>query len=452
LGGWGPPFGINLYLSPLSVGFGIVVYLLALFIHINDMGKGRSGRYNLLFSLFVFASLGMMQTGDLFNLFIFIEISSIAVIALTSAVSPRSGSRGAVKYLIPSGLLSMLMLASIALLYSSHGTLNIAHLASKDPLNGAVGLVLGIGLLGMLFFETELYPFNTWVPDVYKGAASSFSAGIAGIGGLSGAVVLGRVFLTMMGQDTTFRFSQPKLLVVVFVIALASILIGEISALRERDLKKVLAFSSVGQMGIVVLSFTIGGASGVYAGLFLLLNHTLVKSMLLLLTGFFIGVTGRASWDEMSGVGRKHPLFGALFVLGGLSLLGMPPFAGFWAKIIFLKALFDNMSTLAGIGVSVLLLSIVIEGVYLLRIGHSLFEREEGESAHFNAHKRGSVPLRNTAPTFIPALLLTVATLILGVRPGIVSAFLNSASADLLGTMDYVHNILTTLSLVGGGL
>ena len=160
LGGWRPPFGINLYLSPVSLGFGIVVYILALLLHVYDLGKGRSGRYNLLFSLFVFASLGMMQTGDLFNLFIFIEIGSIALIALVPSTHIRSGSRGALKYLVPSGLLSMFMLASIALLYSSLGTLNIAHVAQSGALNSALALLLGVGMLLMLFFESELFPLQ----------------------------------------------------------------------------------------------------------------------------------------------------------------------------------------------------------------------------------------------------------------------------------------------------
>jgi len=452
LGGWRAPFGISLYLSTLSVGFGLVIYLLAICIHVSELGKGRSGRYNLLFSLFVFASLGMIQTGDLFNLFIFIEIGSIAVIALTPATNERAGTRGALKYLVPSGLLSMLMLASIALLYSSLGTLNIAHIASSEPLNGALGLVLGVGMLAVFFFETELFPFNSWVPDVYRGASSSFAAAIAGIGGLSGAVALGRMFLTMMGELTSFQFAHSSLLLVVFMVAVASILVGEIAALRERDLKRVLAFSSVGQMGIVALTFSVGGMNGLYAGLFLLLNHSIVKPMLLIIAGFFVGVTKKATWDEMNGVGRQYPLFGALFILGGLSLVGMPIFAGFWAKLILLKALFDGMSLLAGIGAGVVLLSIIIEGVYFLRIGHCLFERDEENDKGERPVEIGRAPARDAVFAFIPVIVLALLTVVLGLRPGLVSTFLKSASSDLLHTTGYIQNILVTLSTVGGGL
>jgi formate hydrogenlyase subunit 3/multisubunit Na+/H+ antiporter MnhD subunit len=450
LGGWRPPFGINLYLSPVSLGFGIVVYVVALLVHVYDLGKGRSGRYNLLFSLFVFASLGMMQTGDLFNLFIFIEIGSIALIALVPSASIRSGSRGALKYLVPSGLLSMFMLASIALLYSSLGTLNIAHIAQSGALNTALALLLGVGMLLMLFFESELFPFNSWVPDVYKGAPSSFSAAVAGIGGLAAAATLGRIFLTMMWDGGSFQFARGKLQIVVFVIASASILFGELAALRERDLKKVLGFSSAGQMGIVVLAFALGGSESVYAGIFLLLNHSIVKPMLLMLAGFFIGVTGRAKWDEMSGVGRQHPLFAALFILGGLSLMGMPIFAGFWGKLALLKAFFTGASALGIVAAVVVLISVVLEGVYLLRIGHSLFERDTETDNGLTS----KVPFEKAAPrdsalTLIPAFVLALITVFVGVLPGMLHGFLARAAEDLVGTTYYIERILAT---VAGGL
>ncbi len=445
LGKWQPPFGINLYLSPLSTGFGILIYVIALLIHVNDLGKGRPGRYNLLFSLFVFASLGMIQTGDLFNLFIFIEIGSIAVIALAPAVSMRSGTRGALKYLVPSGLLSMLMLASIALLYSSLGTLNIAHIASSGSLNGALALVLGVGILAILFFETELFPFNTWVPDVYKGAASSFSAAIAGIGGLAGTVVLGRILLTMMGEGTSFQLAHGKLKIIVFVVAAASILLGELAALRERDVKKVLGFSSVGQMGIIVLTFAFGGRNGIYAGLFILLNHSIVKPMLLMLAGFFIGVTGKSKWDEMSGVGRQHPLFGALFIIGGLSLMGMPVFAGFWGKLALLRALFDGTSAMTGVGAGIVLFSVIIEGVYFLRIGHALFEQEK-ESEDASLFEKAA--LKDAALTLIPVIFLALLTVVIGLKPGLADSLLRGATEDLINSMDYIQNVLT--AAVGG--
>jgi formate hydrogenlyase subunit 3/multisubunit Na+/H+ antiporter MnhD subunit len=452
LGGWEPPYGINLYMSPLSTVLGTLMYGVAFLLHVYDLDRRRLGRYNLLFSLFVFSSLGMVMTGDLFNLFIFVEIGSIAVIALSSAVSMKAGSRGALKYMVPSAVLSMLMLAGIALVYATLGTLNIAHIAAGDALRGPLAFVIGIGILLIFLFETELFPFNSWVPDLYKGSASSFAAAIAGVGGLAGAGALARVFLTMMGDTTAFANARDGLALTLFWIAGASVLIGEVAALREGDLKKVLGFSTVGQMGIVVMTFASGFENAVFAGLFLLVNHSLVKPMMLMIAGFFVGVSGKADWDGMAGIGRRYPVLAVLFVLGGLSLMGMPLFAGFWGKLVLLRAYFESGSPVGFVGSGIVLVSVIIEGIYLLRIGHRLFERGEESQASGEEERLPVLPPKprvSLGLAAVPSLLLVLGTLYLGLRPGSVAPFLTAVSKDLLNSVGYVGRVLAAFT--GGG-
>jgi formate hydrogenlyase subunit 3/multisubunit Na+/H+ antiporter MnhD subunit len=500
LGGWEPPFGINLYAGPLGASFGTLIYALALFIHIADLDKGRPAAYNLLFSLFVFSSVGMLLTGDLFNLFIFVEIGSIAVIALGSAASMKAGSRGALKYLVPSGLLSMIMLAGIALIYAALGTLNIAHIAAGGALNGPLALLAGTAVIAMFLFETELFPFNSWVPDLYKGSASTLAAAISGIGGIAGAGALGRVFLTMMGPGSSFQLAWQQLSSVLFWVAAISIVIGELAALKERDLKKVLGFSTVGQLGIVVLALSTGVRGVVFAGLFLLVNHSLVKPMMLMSAGFLIGATGRSRWDDMSGAGRRFPLAVSLFITGGLALMGMPLFAGFWGKMVLLRGLFQTafgtvpvsaeagaagagtagaaLSSLFGYaGAGVVLFSVIIEGIYLLRIGHSLFEsgeetaaqpeqgrmaagRQAGASRQTASPRYAQLtperfapapPRRSAALALGPGLLLVLGAVILGLVPSLAAPLLQNVAADLMDTAGYISRVLPTL-LSGGGL
>jgi formate hydrogenlyase subunit 3/multisubunit Na+/H+ antiporter MnhD subunit len=170
---------------------------------------------------------------------------------------------------------------------------------------------------------------------------------------------------------------------------------------------------------------------------------------MLMLSGFFIGVTGKAKWDEMSGVGRTYPLFAALFVLGALSLMGMPVFAGFWGKLTLLKSLFDGKSTLAVVGAGCILFSIIIEGIYFLRIGNSLFESGEGEKAQKPFQKAA---LKDAALTLLPVVILALLTLLFGLRPGLLSDLLKSAAAELSNTSEYIQKVLFTLSTAGGGL
>jgi len=439
IGGWRPPFGINLYISPLSYIGIIGIYLLAFFIHIADIENPRSSYYNLLFALFVFSSLGVVLTGDIFNLFIFLEIGSVAVIALSSAVSERAGTRAAVKYMVPSNLVAMFMLIGIALLYSSLGTLNIAHITASQSLNGAIALVIGLSIFTSLFFEAELFPFNTWVPDVYKGSASTFSAALSGIGGLASALVLGRLFLTMMGPESSFKLASNQLSSILYIVATASILIGEFSALKERDVKKVLAFSSVGQMGLVALAFATRNPLAVSAGIILLVNHSFAKPLLMIVAGFFVKTTNETRWDDMRGVARQYPMMGVLFIIAALSLMGMPFFMGFWGKIELVKSLLDG-GVLAWVGFGAILISVIVEGAYFVRMSHAFFEQPTED---IKIAKMGKMSI------IIPICVLVTVIIILGIFPSIMQGFANHISSDLLNSNGYINNIIQSVSSAG---
>ena len=441
IGGWRPPFGINLYYSAVSaLGF-VVIYFLALFIHISDLSEKRNSYYNLLFSMFVFSSLGMVATGDLFNLFIFLEIGSVAVIALGSFVSERAGTRGAVKYMIPSNMVAMFMLIGIALIYSSLGTLNIAHISTSPVLNGPYALVIGLAIFTALLFEAELFPFNTWVPDMYKGAASTFSGALSGIGGFAAALVLGRIFLTMMGPDSSFKLANNSLAMIVMVAGIISLLLGELSALKERDVKKVLAFSSVGQMGLVAIAFASKSELAVTAGIILLLNHSIAKPLMLITAGFFVKTSGESRWDKMRGIARMYPMMGVVFIVSALSLMGMPFFMGFWGKIELVKSLIGGQ-ILSKIALGAILFSVIVEGAYFVRMSHAFFEQPEDRE-----YKRaGRVHI------IIPVLVLVAIVIVLGLYPNYLQSFAGRVSSDLLDSATYINNILHTVSSAGVGL
>ncbi len=441
IGGWRPPFGINLYFGPVSgIGF-VVIYFLAFLIHLSDLTEARSNYYNLLFSMFVFSSLGMVVTGDLFNLFIFLEIGSVAVVALASSVSERAGTRGSVKYMVPSNLVAMFMLIGIALIYSTLGTLNIAHITSGSALNAPYALVIGLAIFTALFFESELFPFNTWVPDVYKGAASSFSGALSGIGGFAAAVVLGRIFLTMMGPESSFKSANASLSAIVMIVGIASLLVGELSALKEKDLKKVLAFSSIGQMGLVAIAFSTQNALAVTAGIILLLNHSIAKPIMLVTSGLFIKSTGKTKWCDMRGVARLYPMIGVIFIVSALSLMGMPFFMGFWGKLELVKSLIDG-NLLSKVALGAILFSVIIEGTYFVRLSHAFFEQPEGDK--FKAISKLQV--------LVPALIMIAAIVVFGLYPNYLHSLTGKISQDLLDSAAYINNILHTVSSAGVGL
>ncbi|OHD10204.1 MAG: hypothetical protein A2Y41_11920 [Spirochaetes bacterium GWB1_36_13] len=434
MGGWKAPYGINLYYSPLSVGAGTLIYLMGFFISLNDLNKERKANYQLLFQLFIFANVGMVLTGDLFNLFVLIEIASITTISLTASVNQAWGSRGSLKYLISAGLTSMLMLTGIGLLYSAAGTLNMAHLSSGGVLGASFGLLILVLIFTAFFFEAELFPFNAWVPEVYQGASSPFSAAVAGIGSMTAGLVLARFWVTITAQGAVFQGSIQKMGNILLLVGIASVLFGELAALREKKLKKLLGFSSVGQMGLAVLAFALPVENAVYAGLFILFAHTLAKPLLLLIAGKFAEITGSNNWKEMQGAGRKNPVLGAAFIIASLSLMGIPFFAGFWGKLELLRSLFSG-SGLISAGAVAVLTAVVIEGAYLMRIGHHFFISPERE-------------LKSSKNWILSVTVIVFSVLILwvGICPETIMGVLKKVTADLMDNAVYIKNIL------GGGI
>jgi len=439
IGNWLPPFGINLFFSPLTLGMVLFIFLLALCILLFDLKntESKKGQYYLLFNLLVIASAGLILTGDLFNIFVFLEIAGIASFSMIAAGRNSAGSPGALKYLIQAQFTTLLMLGGIALLYSATGVLNIASLSSFEVLKPSFAFLTILLILLPLFLESKLFPFNSWVGGAYQGAEPSLAAALSGIAGAAAALVLARLTLTMMGSSSAFAGASEKIRVLLLLLGAVSILIGEGAAFREHNLKKVLAYSSIGQMGMVVAGISIANTYAVRGALFLLLSHGAAKVLLFLTAGFFINKAGTPFWKDMKGLARRMPLAGAFFIIGAMALMGIPLLSGFWAKLELIRGAV-TAGGLAGVAVAAILLATILEGVYFMRIGHSLFE--EGDDFH---------KARYNAAYLIPCLALALSLIAAGLFPDLINTWLSSAAHELLNSQtDYTGLILK----VGGGL
>lgn len=467
IGNWLPPFGINLFFSPLTLGLVLFIFLLALCILLFDLKntESKKGQYYLLFNLLVTASAGLILTGDLFNIFVFLEIVGIASFSMIAAGRNSAagiGAQGALKYLIQAQLTTLLMLGGIGLLYSATGVLNIAFLSSFEELKPSFAFLTLLLILLPLFLESKLFPFNSWVGGAYQGAEPSLAAALSGIAGAASALVLARLTLTMTGSSSAFAGASDKIRVLLLLLGAASILIGEVAALREHNLKKVLAYSSIGQMGMVVVGISIANTYAVRGALFLLLSHGAAKVLLFLTAGFFINKAGTPFWKGMKGLARRMPLAGAFFIIGAMALMGIPLLSGFWAKLELIRGAV-TAGGLAVVAIVAILLATILEGVYFMRIGHSLFEGggdlEEGEVPE------GEVPVgeckvleeeggdrdksRYNTAYLIPCLALALSLIAAGLFPDLINTWLSSAAHELLNSQtDYTGLILE----VGGGL
>ncbi len=314
IGGWIPPYGINLYVDALSMGMVALVtgmITLGILFQLTDGMAKRPYFYGLM--LLLLGSLnGMILTGDAFNFFVFMEISGMATYGLVAASRNRAGARGAFKYLVLAGAASVFFLVGIAMVYRSTGTLNMADLARRMPLmTGGSALVAMVSFMIPLLLEAEIFPLNAWVPDTYKGAPSMVSGLLSAAVGVASAYALIRFFYFIFGITYFGKVvGGVKVAHMLLGLGILTAVLGELAALSQKDAKKLLAWSSVGQMGMVLTALSLTGSMAMHAALFLMVSHAVAKMLLFLSVGVIIRSTGTSNWRAWKGVGRRNPLLG----------------------------------------------------------------------------------------------------------------------------------------------
>lgn len=374
IGGFLPPLGIVLYADHLAFLFALAVPLLALLFWpaLGDQDSDREsdpqrgGRRDALVLLLVSAATGLALSGDLFNVYVFYELAAVASFGLVSLTGTARAQVATLRYLLISAFGSVLALVGISILYLQTGTLNLAQLAQLAPytLQGPLGLaafalmVIGFGV------KAELFPLNTWVPEVYATAPARVAALLAGLVSKLAVLILVRLLVLV--------FQQPEASQLLLVLGVLGILTGELAAWRARDFPRMIAFSSIGQLGIVFIAFSIDGDTGLLAGIAVALHHLLVKSAL-----FGLAARWNGSLDALTGGAQRAPLAAGLFVLFALSLIGVPPLLGFWTKILVLVGLAQGGSTLQLFALAAILLVTAVEANYLFRVAMRLYARAD---------------------------------------------------------------------------
>jgi proton-translocating NADH-quinone oxidoreductase chain N len=429
IGGFQPPFCINLVAGPVGVLFSALIALVGLLVSIYALDYIREGAkelYHVLYLLLLTGATGVVLTGDIFNLFVFFEILCISSYALVAYLGDKAGIESAVKYLIQGAVGSSLMLIGVGLLYGLFGTLNMAHIASNidsvSSISIFVPLVLLITGLGV---EAAIFPLNAWLPDAHSSAPSSISAILSGIAIKVGIYAVARVIFTIFGASSILQF-------LVF-LGLLTLLVGEVSAFSQNNIKRLLAYSSIGQIGLIVFALGMGISYGVVGGLFQLISHALSKALLFLAVGYMIYRTGSMDISSLEGMGKRMPITSLAFTIGAFSLVGMPPFIGFPSKFLIIRAALFKEEIMFTVLVAFVLLGTVIEGTYFFRVVQVLYFK--GNQANL---QREETPV----PALIPIFILMVLIIVVGVYPKPVTNILNSASSELLNRIEYIRSVL----------
>ena len=363
IGGFQPPLGITFYVDRLALLFAIAISLgILLLWPARGDGEDRVRAATLTLVL-TSATTGLALSGDLFNIYVFYELTAVASYGLAAARGTGAAYAATLRYAVISSFGAALMLVGIALVYMTTGTLNLAQLAQlSGDLNGPQGLAAFIFILLGAGVKAELFPVNTWVPEVY-GASSKRVAGIL-------AGIVSKLALLIIVRLLVLVFQQPEALQIMLVLGVLGVITGELAAWYARDLTRMLAYSSIGQLGVMFIAFSIPGAAGLYAGLAVAVHHMVVKPAL-----FLLAEREGGALERLGGSAQVSPFACGLFVLLVLSLIGIPPLPGFWAKFLVVTAALAQPGAAYLFAVAVILLAVVVEANYLFRVIVQLYRR-----------------------------------------------------------------------------
>jgi len=430
--GWAPPLSIHLVAGPLGLLLSSLVALIGLLVAIYGIDYIREGaraRYDVLYTLLLVGATGVVLTGDLFNLFVFFEVLCISSYALVAYRGDSAGVEAGMKYLIQGAIGSSLVLIGIGLLYGTVGTLSMADIASS--VGSAAGSRLFISLAFMIAgfgVEAAIFPLNAWLPDAHSSAPSSISAVLSGVAIKAGLYAIARVVYTVYGASSILPFLA--------VLGVVTLLVGEMCAFAQEDIKRLLAFSSIGQMGLILFALALSSATGISGAVFLIISHGLAKALLFLATGYMIYRTGSRDISSLAGMGKRMPIMSLCFTVGAFSLMGLPPFVGFASKFTIVRAVLGTGSTFFITLLAIGLIGTVIEGAYFLRIVQWLYFKPAPEA--MPEQTEGRAPLT----ALVPVGLLAVLIVTIGLLPGIVGRALGPAADDLLDRAAYIQHVM----------
>lgn len=337
LGGWAPPYGITLTADGVTaffltaatlVNFAVMLYTFGC----KDKAMERSS-YAPIALMQAGALNGAFLTGDIFTFFVFMELLVMSSVALVAISDKREGIEAATKYLLISAIGTLFLLVGIATSYAAFGTLNMADIARQSAEGGALSGVALTMLMCSFLLKSAAVPFHYWQPDFHTAAPTPMSALLSSVVVKVG--VYGLLRLTTLLFPSQAELVQPALI----VIGLIGVFFGGLTALGTHNIKRVFAYSTLAQIGFILIALGWGGEAALAAALLYSFSHALIKSALLMLAGWLASKTTdkTSSIIKSHGLGQKMPIASALFFIGGLALAGIPPLNGFVSKLALVQ-------------------------------------------------------------------------------------------------------------------
>ena len=435
MGGWPAPFGITLVADTLSAVMVVITGVTALAVAVYAVADIEPAKeelgYHALFQILIAGVTGAFLTGDLFNLYVWFEVMLIASFGLLTMGGRRAQLDGGIKYVTLNLISTILFLSAIGLLYGSTGTLNLADLrgavAAADP--DLMTLVAGLFLVGF-GIKAGVFPLFFWLPASYHTPSFAVSAVFAGLLTKVGVYALIRMFTLVFTQDIGFTHG------VMLWIAAVTMIVGVLGAAAQTDMRRILSFHIVSQIGYMVLGLALMTPLALTGAGFYLVHHIIVKANLFLIAGVMKAIAGSNELSRIGGLYRSAPVLAALFLVPAFSLAGFPPLSGFWAKYVLIVAALEVEGW-------------VIAGIALVTGLLTIYSMTKiwGE-AFWPPHPDGIEPRLSDLPRWrrralmAPIMGLAALTLVIGLVPGPFVTFAEAAAADLIDPSRYIAAVL----------
>lgn len=427
VGDWPAPFAIALVLDPFSALMLLVAGVMVLVCTAFAIARGEDHRpffYPLVLVLLAGVS-GAFITADLFNLFVFFEVMLIASYVLLTMGAGARQIRHGIIYVMTNLLASTVFLIGTGVMYGVTGTVNMAELAAGDPATAGAAFA-GALLLVSFGVKASLVPVHGWLPSSYPHASPAVAALFSGLLTKVGVYALFRVYSVVFGGAPQFRAA-------LLAIAGATMLVGVFGAIGGEAMRSILSFHIVSQVGYMIMGLGLFGPLGLAGGIFYILHHIVVKTSLFLAAGAVETYQGTGALARLGGMARSHPVLAVGFSVSAFSLAGLPPFSGFFAKLVLVRAAFGSGSyAIAGISIVVSFFTLLS----MLKIWNGVFwgRPQEEDGAH------AAPPAR--AALVAPGVLLAVVSVTMAVFAQQMFELSSTAADVLVDPAGYVDAVL----------
>ncbi len=434
-GGWPAPLGITLVVDRLAGLMLVVSALVLLTVLVYAIGQAGQERIRVAFHpVYLVLAAGVSAsfvTTDLFNLFVAFEMMLAASYVLITLGGRPDQVRSGMSYVVISLVASTLFITVLALLYASTGTVNMADLSIRlAEIDGGIRAAFALALLVVFGIKAGLFPLFFWLPDSYPTAPGPVTAIFAGL--------LTKVGVYAIIRTQTLMFDQPDWMgTVLIVVAVLTMVVGVLGAIAQDDMKRILAFHIISQIGYMIFGLGLFTVAGIAGAVFYIVHHIIVKTALFLVAGLVARRAGSSRLSEVGGLVRSVPVVALLFAVPALSLAGLPPFSGFLAKFALVDA---GLDAKAWIAVAASLAVGLLTLFSMVKIWAGAFWGEPDEEPRWAPRADGplGVPLGMALPTAV----LAAASIAVSIWAGALYDVSERASTDLLQPDRFVEAIL----------